>query len=198
MIPKRFVGRLYNGDRFTKHLPDDWYNDFCGFLICVATPWEYPCINIVITHEANDDSPSELCIEAPDPTYNETIKFVGYVSFSSLRLFTSSYKSISFYLEFLDHPNHVFDDCFVGAELVPKKSKVDKVQATNCSEFWDKEYEHTTFTITTFTTFTMQHDSQIYFNILWQPYYETKVCGLFASLWFAFSLYSSFCNIIIK
>ena len=174
MIPKGFVGRLFKGRTCTLHLQDDWCNDFRGFLICIVAKIRYfSHINIVIKQETNEDHPSELWQEShegPDPKYDETRKYVGYVSFSSLGLLNSLYNIISFSIDLM-YLGEVYDgETYLGVELVPKKSKVDEVQATDCSEFWDKEREDT-------ATFTIQHDSKSSIKIIWRPYYYNKqVC----------------------
>ncbi|KAI3496608.1 hypothetical protein L1887_38976 [Cichorium endivia] len=161
--PERFRGRLIRAKTFRLHLPNDWYNDFCGFLICIVSKTMHLPINIIIRQEVDEDSRSELCQEsneAVDPEYDETETFLGYVSFSSMThttFWNSSYNSISFSLE---------AESYVGAELIPRKNKGDQVQRTKvaavCSEFWDKKYKDG-------TTFTIQHDS---IKILWQHDYD--------------------------
>ncbi|GJT47394.1 hypothetical protein Tco_0956109 [Tanacetum coccineum] len=57
-IPKQFTNRLYVGDTCRLPLPENWCNDFCGFLICVVVEdhvdlWSSP--DITIKEEASDD-----------------------------------------------------------------------------------------------------------------------------------------------
>nr|GEY62071.1 Toll/interleukin-1 receptor (TIR) domain-containing protein [Tanacetum cinerariifolium] len=57
-IPKQFTNRLYAGDKCRLPLPENWCNDFCGFLICVVVEdhhalWISP--DITIEEEASDD-----------------------------------------------------------------------------------------------------------------------------------------------
>ncbi|GJY99163.1 hypothetical protein Tco_0516593 [Tanacetum coccineum] len=57
-IPKQFTNRLYAGDTCRLPLPENWCNDFCGFLICVVVEdhvdlWSSP--DITIKEEASDD-----------------------------------------------------------------------------------------------------------------------------------------------
>ena len=174
MIPKGFVGRLFKGRTCTLHVQDDWCNEFCGFLICIVTKRRYfSLINIVIKQETNEDHPSELWQESHeelDRKCDETMKYVGYVSFSSLRLLNSPYNIISFSIDVMYLGELYEGETYLGVELVPKKSKVDEVQATNCSEFWDKEREDK-------ATFTIQHDFESSIKIIWRPYfYNTLVC----------------------
>ncbi|CAH1431578.1 unnamed protein product [Lactuca virosa] len=88
-IPKRFVGRLFRGKTFTMHLPKDWYNDFCGFLICSVHGMYHPCIDISIKQEPKYDGRTmenrcELWLESNEvlePSYDGKTTFIGYVSF---------------------------------------------------------------------------------------------------------------------
>ncbi|KAL4592587.1 hypothetical protein LXL04_005587 [Taraxacum kok-saghyz] len=102
LFPNGYVGRLFRGNTFRQHLPDDWYNDFCGFLICIVTEAIFPKINIIMEHE---DPPFDLPRESGEdvePIYSGTKTCIGYISFSSLRhttLLTSSYNIISFTIE---------------------------------------------------------------------------------------------------
>ncbi|CAI9263506.1 unnamed protein product [Lactuca saligna] len=138
-IRKNFVGRFFRGNTFTircphlkvdsnsvriRHdrdytftlrLPEDWYNDFSGFLIRVVTNDISLDIDIVIKHEPHEeDSRFELWQEshqAPKPEYNGKGKtHMGYNPF---------------------------------AQLVLRKSKDDTHQTTkgttNSSQVWDKE-----------------------------------------------------------
>nr|KAJ0191973.1 hypothetical protein LSAT_V11C800409120 [Lactuca sativa] len=157
--PRAFVGRFFRGKTFTKRLPhakwnlfdddtfrlvlpDDWCNDFCGFLIRIIT-LEMGTIDIIMKQEQDQEN-SRFEIwqdsnDSPEPEYDgEVTTHVGYVSFSSLRQTTSlnpSYNIISFSIK-------GYWTSF-AAELVPRKSKDDPVQtrkvATDCSEFWDEE-----------------------------------------------------------
>ncbi|GKF69492.1 hypothetical protein Tco_0202549, partial [Tanacetum coccineum] len=58
-IPKQFTNRLYAGNKCRLPLPENWWNDFRGFLICavledhVSNRWCYP--KITIQEEASDD-----------------------------------------------------------------------------------------------------------------------------------------------
>ncbi|KAL4580881.1 hypothetical protein LXL04_017087 [Taraxacum kok-saghyz] len=122
---------------------------------------------VVIKHLTDEDSPFELWQESNeglDRNHDKTTKYVGYISFSSLRLLNSPYNIISFSTDVM-YLGEVYEgETYLGVELVPKKSKVDEVQATDCSEFWDKESEDT-------ATFTIQHDSKSSIKIIWRPHY---------------------------
>ncbi|CAH1440760.1 unnamed protein product [Lactuca virosa] len=190
-IPKGFEGRFFtrniftmrfphvteeaygvsvrpDSDTFTLRLPDDWYNDFCGFLICIVTNFGRPHIDIIIKQKGVDeeDSGFEVWQEsntAPEPEYNgEPKTHVGYVSFSLLRHTTplnSSYNIISFYI------HDTYWTSF-AAELVPRRNKDDLVQtpkvATDSSEFWDEERDFIE------PSFKIKHDSKSCIKILWR------------------------------
>ncbi|KAL7587812.1 hypothetical protein Lser_V15G37336 [Lactuca serriola] len=167
MIPKGFVGRLFRWKTFVLHLPHDWSNHFCGFLICFLTKINAPYLYIKIEWEVDEDSRSEICEESNEASgleYRETKTYVGYVSFSSLRHTTwwnSSCNKISFSIDM--GCSSASAQSNFGVELVPRKIKGDEVQKTDCSEFWDKELEDE-------TTFMIQHDSPSSIKISWQPY----------------------------
>ncbi|KAL7587288.1 hypothetical protein Lser_V15G37345 [Lactuca serriola] len=173
MIPKRLIGRLHRLKTFKLPLPHDWRNDFCGFLICIITNTRHPIIKIIIKREADEDSRSELwqeSNEALDSKYGKSVSLVGYVSFSSLSrtgYLNSTYNMISFSIYGRNWSGPEANS-YVGAELVPRKSKGDdRVQTTDWSEFWDKDHEHG-------NTFTIHRDAHSSIKILWQPYYCTQ------------------------
>ncbi|KAL7588033.1 hypothetical protein Lser_V15G37468 [Lactuca serriola] len=187
-IPKGFVGRFFRGKTFTKrhphvkwdlytqhiqshddtfilHLPDDWCNDFCGFLIRIVTQDLTMWMDISIKQDPDEeDSRFEIWQESnevPEPEYGGDVRtHVGYVSFSSLRQTTSlspSYNIISFSIK-------GYWTSF-AAELVPRKSKDDPVQtrkfATDCSEFWDEANDAS-------KEFMIQDNSKSSINIIWK------------------------------
>ncbi|XP_042753690.1 TMV resistance protein N isoform X2 [Lactuca sativa] len=173
-IPKVFVGRMFRVRTFTWCLPDGWYNDFCGFLICVVTRMlVFPAINVVIKQEVDKDSPFELSQEsneAVEPKYNaSSTTYVGYISFGSLRHTTflySSYTMISFSLDSM-HQSSSDAESYVGAQLVSRKSNGDQPQttkvATDSSEFWNIEEFNDRI-----QTFTIQDDTKSSVKIKWQ------------------------------
>ncbi|CAH1431624.1 unnamed protein product [Lactuca virosa] len=168
MIPKGVVVR---GKTFTLNLPDNWYNDFCGFLVHIVTDIECPKVTIIIMEKVDDEDSRFEALkesnEAMDPEYiNGTTTSIGYVSFNSLKHTTwsnSSYNMISFSLEeTYRNPDAV--ESYIGAALIPRKGKGDEVQTTDCSGFWDKErtiHEK---------TFRIQHDSKSPVKIIWHPF----------------------------
>ncbi|CAH1431608.1 unnamed protein product [Lactuca virosa] len=181
-IPKGFAGRFFRGKTFTKHpphaswnlfdddtfrlrLPDDWCNDFCGFLIRVVTIVRHLDINVIIKQDTDEeDSRFEIWQEyneTSEPVYDGEVRtHVRYVSFCSLRRTTSlnsSYNIISFSIK--------SNWTMFAAELVPRKSKDDPMQttkvSTDSSEFWDEENDE-------YKAFMIQDDSKSCINIIWQ------------------------------
>ncbi|GJZ86100.1 hypothetical protein Tco_0657710 [Tanacetum coccineum] len=64
-IPKQFTNRLYAGNKCRLPLPENWCNDFYGFLICVVVDdrvdlWSSP--DITINEEASDDMRDSISI----------------------------------------------------------------------------------------------------------------------------------------
>ncbi|GKE08823.1 Toll/interleukin-1 receptor domain-containing protein [Tanacetum coccineum] len=89
-IPKQFTNRLYAGAECRLPLPENWCNDFCGFLICVVVEhciysWTSP--KITIQEEASDDMRGMF----HDVVWGESfggeryVTWVWNVSFASLR-----------------------------------------------------------------------------------------------------------------
>ncbi|KAL7586430.1 hypothetical protein Lser_V15G37481 [Lactuca serriola] len=183
-ILKGFVGRFFRGKTFTMcvphvkwvlndvdifrlRLPDNWCNDFCGFLIRVVTKGLFMRMDISIKQDPDqEDSWFEIWQESndvPEPEYDGDVwTQVGYVSFSSLRLTTSLnplYNIITFSIK-------GYWSLF-AAELVPRKSKDDQVQtikdATDSSEFWDEKDDFN-------QTFMIQDNSKSSINIIWRSY----------------------------
>ncbi|KAL4570072.1 hypothetical protein LXL04_025723 [Taraxacum kok-saghyz] len=168
-IPKMFVGRLVSGRTFTMCLPDNWYNDFCGYLICVVMKSALDIINIVIKQEVDEeDSLFEFSFGSSEVVEPEIadIKMtcVGYVSFGSLRHSACSNSSYTRTSISLDCNSDVLDYYF-GVELVPRKSKGDEVQTTKVtadySEFWDHDRDGES------PTFRMDYDSKSSVKIVW-------------------------------
>ncbi|KAL4592893.1 hypothetical protein LXL04_005900 [Taraxacum kok-saghyz] len=137
------IGRLFRGNTFRVHLPDDWYTDFCGFLICIVTEMCWPFIKINIKQEGPPFDLSHESNEAVEPIYKGKMTHVGYVPFSSLShttLLTSSYDIISVTIEI--RSSWVSDEGpYGGIKLVPRRSKSDEVQTTDYSEFWDQKLQ---------------------------------------------------------
>ncbi|CAI9265231.1 unnamed protein product [Lactuca saligna] len=174
MISTWFMVRFFRTSIQTSiHLPDDWYNDFCGFLICVDTDMKYPIVNIIIKHDLNAQAGEQLINKALDNSIKsftediETLLSIGYVSFSSLMhttLSTTSYNAISFSIQ-NKYCNLL--EARVVIELIPRKRKGDQLLKTKVttdrSEFWDEDDDVR-------KTFRIQHDSSSSIKIVWHPY----------------------------
>ncbi|KAL4570116.1 hypothetical protein LXL04_025767 [Taraxacum kok-saghyz] len=167
-LPNGLIGRLFRKNTFKLHVPDDWYKDFYGFLICIVTEARNPVIKITMKQE---DPPlfdlSHECHEAVEPTYKSNDKYktcVGYVSFSSLRhtkLLTSSCNIISLTIKDMNSTT------YGGIELIPRKSKNDEMQTPDSSDFWDKKHQDANL-----NPFTIQQcDSDSSIEISWTPFF---------------------------
>ncbi|KAL8258444.1 hypothetical protein R6Q59_030485 [Mikania micrantha] len=121
----------------TLQLPNNWYNDFSGFLFFADhyTRWQMGYCNIVIRQEMSMNSqPDHDQWEAFDKnkeSYEHS--HVGYVPFSSLRHTpcwnSASYTNVTFEIDDQNMANPK-----IG--LVPRKSAIRE-----CSEFWDEGNE---------------------------------------------------------
>nr|XP_043629636.1 disease resistance protein Roq1-like isoform X2 [Erigeron canadensis] len=142
-------------------VPDNWCNDFSGFLIHCVIEHQEPNVTIIIEQEVvqldkeEGNHQNESSVSRHPPTY------IGYISFTSLRHTTwwnPAFSVISFSL----------GGTKFEVELVPKTGKgshyVETTEDTtsDCSEFWDGEREDR-------KTFTIQHDSKTSINLLWCP-----------------------------
>ncbi|KAI3516490.1 hypothetical protein L1887_15407 [Cichorium endivia] len=178
IIPKGFVGRLFWGRRIRLYLPDNWYNDFCGFSIgIVVTHMGIPHVDIVIDQEVDKDSVFELLQESNDavkPRYEETTTHVGYISFDSLRHSLSNSSNTMITVSFEVEPRRSSDPFeykayYIAAQLVPRKSKGDQPQTTNVatdfSEFGDEKLDYNEP-----RTFKVIHDSKSSIKIKWLLY----------------------------
>ena len=143
-------------------LPHDWYNHFSGILMFVKPNKKFAGIpDITIKLGVLEIIQSELGQEANetlDTRYHDT-RYVGYVSFSSLRhtgCLNSTYNFISFSCdEDLYGDGHSF-----RAVLVPKDDLMQTTKVTtDSSEFWDDNIK----------TFVVKHDLNSSIEILWKP-----------------------------
>ncbi|KAK9063620.1 hypothetical protein SSX86_017491 [Deinandra increscens subsp. villosa] len=107
-----YVSSLVPRSSFILRLPDNWYNDFCGFLIYCVIEYQEPYVTITIEEVLDNveecNYSNELFVHHHNPTY------IGYVSFSLLSKTTRLNRTcnmISFEL------GGKFD-----VELVPRKS----------------------------------------------------------------------------
>ncbi|GJU16589.1 Toll/interleukin-1 receptor domain-containing protein [Tanacetum coccineum] len=161
-IPKQFTNRLYAGNKCRLPLPENWCNDFCGFLIFVvvddrADLWSSP--DITIKEEASDDMRGMF----HDVVWGECfsgeryVTSVWYVSFASLRRtewWNPTHKNVSFCIDhYTMNPSNYLG---IGASLVPMNNGSGLTDtSTDSSEFTD-DYTH---------KISIVHDSKSYLTI---------------------------------
>ncbi|GKD70018.1 Toll/interleukin-1 receptor domain-containing protein [Tanacetum coccineum] len=147
-IPKQFTNRLYAGAECRLPLPENWCNDFCGFLICVVVEhciysWTSP--KITIQEEASDDMRGMF----HDVVWGESfggeryVTWVWNVSFASLRCtewWNPTHKNVSFRIHhYQTNPSSYLG---IGASLVPMNNGSGLTDtSTDSSEFTD-DYTH--------------------------------------------------------
>nr|GEZ14143.1 Toll/interleukin-1 receptor (TIR) domain-containing protein [Tanacetum cinerariifolium] len=122
-IPKQFTKRLYAGDECWLPLPENWCNDFCGFLICaVLEPRFYSSTSpgITIKEEASDDMRGMFHDVVWGKSFGGKLTWVWYVPFASLRCtewWNPTHKNVSFYFHHYNtKPSNYLG---IGASLVP-------------------------------------------------------------------------------
>ncbi|GKB21827.1 Toll/interleukin-1 receptor domain-containing protein [Tanacetum coccineum] len=86
-IPKQFTNCLYEGSKCSLPLPENWCNDFCGFLICAVLEkhvdiWCYSVISI--SEEASDEMRGMFHDVVWGESFGGNLTWVWYVSFASL------------------------------------------------------------------------------------------------------------------
>nr|XP_043635488.1 disease resistance protein Roq1-like isoform X2 [Erigeron canadensis] len=135
-IPKKLLDWLVSGNTCTLQLPENWYNDFCGFIMCAVSPHYYLNVQItmkqVVGNEMGTDSQYEYV--AWEKSNDDRRTFVGYVSFGLLKntsWWDETSKTLSFLFNELKTPCSGF-----GFELVPKRSGMAPTEAsTNSPHF---------------------------------------------------------------
>ncbi|GJX98966.1 Toll/interleukin-1 receptor domain-containing protein, partial [Tanacetum coccineum] len=147
-IPKQFTNRLYAGNKCRLPLPENWCNDFCGFLICVVVDsrddlWSSPDIDI--KEEASDDMRGMFHDVVWGKSFGgeRYVTWVWYVSFASLRCtewWNPTHKNVSFYIRHYNtKPSNYLG---IGASLVPMNNGGGLTDtSTDSSEFTD-DYTH--------------------------------------------------------
>ncbi|KAD2804046.1 hypothetical protein E3N88_37423 [Mikania micrantha] len=117
----------------TLQLPDNWYNDFSGFLFCADDSLRQgnPCIIVIKQEMSMDSQPDQDQWEEFDKnTESYEYAHVGYVPFGLLRRTpfwnSASYTNVTFEIDNLALANPK-----IG--LVPRRSVVG-----DCPEFWEK------------------------------------------------------------
>ncbi|GJX38340.1 Toll/interleukin-1 receptor domain-containing protein [Tanacetum coccineum] len=147
-IPKQFTNRVYAGDKCRLPLPENWCNDFYGFLICVVVDgcdYLWSSSDITINEKASDDMRGMF----HDVVWGESfsgkryVTWVWYVSFASLRCtewWNLTHKNVSFYIHhFYTKPSNYLG---IGASLVPMNNGGGQTDtSTDSSEFTD-DYTH--------------------------------------------------------
>ncbi|GJY65495.1 Toll/interleukin-1 receptor domain-containing protein [Tanacetum coccineum] len=140
-IPQQFTNRLYAGDNCRLPLPENWCNNFWGFLICtvlekhVYDRWVFP--DITIKEEASDDMRGMFHDVVWGESFGGKLTWVWYVSFASLRRtewWNPAHKNVSFYMQ------HINDGASIGigASLVPMSNGSGLTDtSTDSSEFTD-------------------------------------------------------------
>ncbi|CAI9297045.1 unnamed protein product [Lactuca saligna] len=142
------------------------------YFISFIIEHQIPKVFIVIKQEVDEDSLFELWQEPNEvikPEFDKNTTYIGYVSFGSLRhtgFSNSLYTMISVSLD-SRYMNSSKGESYVGAELVPRKSKGDQPQATkvatDSSEYWDEK-------ASSIKTFKIKRDSKSSIKILWRPW----------------------------
>ncbi|GKF31433.1 hypothetical protein Tco_0101231, partial [Tanacetum coccineum] len=151
-IPKQFTNRLYAGNICRLPLPENWCNNFCGFLICAvlenhAHSWDSP--DITIREEASDDMRGMFHDVVWGESFGDKLTCVWYVSFASLRRtewWNPTHNNVSFYIH----------RCYstsvgIGASLVPMN---------NGSGLTDTSTDSSEFTDDYTPKFSIRHDSK--------------------------------------
>ncbi|GJW49377.1 Toll/interleukin-1 receptor domain-containing protein [Tanacetum coccineum] len=135
-IPKQFTNRLYEGDKCRLPLPENWCNDFCGFLICAVLEHHGLTFSpdIIVREEASDDKHGMFHDVVWGGRFAGKLTWVCYVSFASLRRtewWNPTHKNVSFYI----HPDKFIG---IGASFVPMNNGSGLTDtSTDSSEFTD-------------------------------------------------------------
>ncbi|KAI3773316.1 hypothetical protein L1987_47841 [Smallanthus sonchifolius] len=128
-VAKGFIPCLRDGSRCTLQLPENWLNDYCGFLMCVIFQIKFyrrDSVGISIMKSAINGTDSQQ-----DGDWNEScgdeFTWVGYVSFASLRHTTwwnQTHNAVSFNIE-----GKCYKYCGgLGVRLVDKKYTSDPTE----------------------------------------------------------------------
>ncbi|KAK9049581.1 hypothetical protein SSX86_031450 [Deinandra increscens subsp. villosa] len=161
-IAKGFTPPLVRGSRCRLELPENWSNDFSGFLMCAVGAYEdsYWChlINMEQVPMGNK-SEEDVVWEASD---NDKRTLVWYVSFASFRhtiWWNSGYTGVLFTLE---HAGRSFSG--FGVKLVERKSGIGLSDTLTTQE----EYEFSNYA----PNFNIVRDSQNVLKIAFPSKYE--------------------------
>lgn len=155
-IPKSFMPHLKHATSYTSDLPENWYNDFAGFLMCaVLTDYYYTSPTIIMNPETgclvDMDCQYDVVWEESD---DDRLTWVGYVSFGLLRQtewWDSTYKAVRFWIDLrhvmFGQMNTYGPYSGFGVRLVPGKNDSDATETTNVitddSGIFDEMYDFT-------------------------------------------------------
>ncbi|KAL8252444.1 hypothetical protein R6Q59_036137 [Mikania micrantha] len=131
-IPRGFRPPLLRGRRYTLQLPENWCDDFSGFLMCAVSKnfliW-IDFFNISVKQALSGvNSEDDVVWEASD---GDRITSVWYVSFGSLRdteWWDQTYKSLSF-------ENAEFKCSGFGVRLVAKKNRSGLTETSKTNSY---------------------------------------------------------------
>nr|GEU41203.1 hypothetical protein [Tanacetum cinerariifolium] len=168
-IPKQFTNRLYAGNKSRLPLPENWRNDFCGFLICAVVEdnhalWSSP--DITIREEASDDMRGMFHDVVCGKSFGGKFTWVWYVPFASLRCtewWNPTHKNVSFYF----HHYHTKPSNYlgIGASLVPMNNGSGLTDTlTGSSEFTDYQAPEITVMRDSKSSLTISPDVYGYFD----------------------------------
>ncbi|KAJ0816904.1 putative TIR domain, AAA+ ATPase domain, P-loop containing nucleoside triphosphate hydrolase [Helianthus annuus] len=122
-VAKGFTPRPLRGKRFRLQLPENWCNDFCGFLMCAITNYLDPMVCMRRTM-GDMDSQDNVVWKEDDSASKRSL--VWYVSFGSLRHTTwwdQTCKAISFQIRD-KYDRETTKECSgIAVRLVASKSR---------------------------------------------------------------------------
>ncbi|KAJ0630579.1 putative TIR domain, AAA+ ATPase domain, P-loop containing nucleoside triphosphate hydrolase [Helianthus annuus] len=122
-VAKGFTPRPLRGKRFRLQLPENWCNDFCGFLMCAITNYLDPMVCMRRTM-GDMDSQDNVVWKEDDSASKRSL--VWYVSFGSLRHTTwwdQTCKAISFQIRD-KYDRETTKECSgIAVRLVARKSR---------------------------------------------------------------------------
>nr|XP_043632609.1 disease resistance protein Roq1-like [Erigeron canadensis] len=104
-IPKRFIPGLCCGSRYTLHLPNNWHDDFCGFLMCAVftTGYRNEAVKMSMkqpmSEEGMDSRQNDVVWE---DSMGDISTWVGYISFGLLKhtsWWDRTYNTLSFSID---------------------------------------------------------------------------------------------------
>nr|XP_043635322.1 disease resistance protein Roq1-like [Erigeron canadensis] len=135
-IPRWFLPSLVSGKTCTLELPENWCNDFSGFLMCAAcTRSLRPRERIVITMEQVMSGGLGMDCQYDDVAWKESADdrstWAGFVSFDLLKhtsWWDETFNALSFSLPKFDKLCRGF-----GIGLVPKKTGTASAETSTCS-----------------------------------------------------------------